>query len=254
MTRADPDAVYCELPERGDRATRSHLAPKLLLPLLLASLVPATGCAQAEVDEATRSGVQQLLVGPDPAVMEGVDYRFRLAVPSAYMPPEFINQLVPNAPIPRVLFVAAIDNFAPAGTRKADGADVFSGAIGWMAPDYVRSAIDGTKLSSFSQYELPDGDRYGLQTRKTRMDQVFPAKLYVRSSDNESVMIECAYAPAPDRPQFCQLWSEKRDLPLLELYFRQEDLPQWERLLAGAEGLMKSWLASTDEQGGGDFR
>jgi len=209
------------------------------------ALAPSQACSQGRPPE-NIVGHQRFVVGPPPDVGSGRGDRFLLDIPRAYIP----SRLRRSADTPiagtAVPFVARIADLSAAGEGSANLPGVFSGTIGWAPADFVQRRVDGTWLNSFSQYSQPLGNRFGLEVRTTREAQYLPAELYVLLSDSQNLMIECAYLPA-DRPQYCQMWSQKPGAPLVELWFREDDLPRWRAMADGAHRLVDTW--SVKEEG-----
>lgn len=212
------------------------------LPVALAALA---GCGGNGVSAAPAKGEQLFLVGPQPEHMEGRELRFRMRVPRAYLPPQFRPDSEGEVATSRVPFVAKLNGLSPGGEQSANAPGMVSGNAGWAPEDYVKSQVDGSWLNSFSQYAVPAGSRFGLEVRITREHRYLPAELYVSLQPQQAVMIECAYAVA-DRPQFCQLWSQRPGKPLVELWFREDDLSRWTEMVSGVHELIAKWTANTE--------
>jgi hypothetical protein len=173
--------------------------------------------------------------------MQGSDHRFILDVPTAYLPRTYrpsptARELASNVP-----FVARLSDFSGAGTGSALAPGVISGTISWAPENFVKRMFDGTWLNSISQYSVPLGQRFGLEVRTVREAEYFPAELYINSSPQRSVMIECAYMVA-DRPQLCQMWSQFPGEPLVQVSFDERHLQHWERMATGTQTLMRAWV------------
>ena len=197
------------------------------------------GCA-GEGGAASSSDTYRYLVGPRPADMQGRDHRFLLHVPASYLPAQLRPKPDGSEPISDVPFVAKLTDFSPAGSGSALAPGVISGTVSWAPEGFVRRRVDGTWLNSFSQYNVPLGERFGLEVRTVAEAQYFPAKLYVELRPERQIMIECAYVPA-DRPQLCEMWSQVPHAPLVTLAFEEKYLPKWKHLADGAHALISRW-------------
>lgn len=214
--------------------------------IMLAALALA-GCADpaASTEEGGNMKVKYL-VGPDPMDFQGVDHRFRIELPTDYLPPSFASEFSTGSTVSGVVFAASLRDFGPAGDARVEKGGVFSGRISWAPDDYVRKRVDGSWLNHFSQYSVPVGEKFGLEVRETTSAAIDSAKLYVSPSSDEDTFIECNYFPSHDRPQLCGMQTKRPGKPLLAITILQDNLSQWKNIRDGANRLVDEWTAAAE--------
>ncbi len=210
-------------------------------------MVLAAACG-GEAGADSSDGVQGFLVGPQPQDMKGQELRFRLRIPRAYLPPKFRPDTQSETSASKVPFIARLTDFSPAGDLSATAPGIVVGNVGWAPEGFVRSRVDGSWLNSFSRYSRAAGTRFGLEMRTLQEHRYVPAELYVSLEQGQQVVIECAYLPA-DRPQYCQAWSQRSGHPLVELWFREDNLPGWRAMTRRAHELVAIWATVKSGEG-----
>lgn len=217
------------------------------LAVFLAALALAGHAGQAISSEQSHGTNVKYLVGPDPSVFQGIDYRFRISLPSDYLPASFLAEFANGSAVSSVVFIASLQDLGGAGNAMVNNGGVFSGRISWAPDDYVRKRVDGSWLNHFSQYSIPVGEKYGLEARETASSTIDPSTLYISLSSQEDTLIECNYFPAPDRPQLCGMKTKRPGKPLLSITILQSDLSQWRNIRKGANELLDQWNNSTED-------
>lgn len=180
-------------------------------------------------------------LGPMPPEADPDAKRIQIAVPTRYLNEDLARQYAGRQLANRVMFVVRLKDFSPATGRSIRDEPGFLGlSFGYAAHDWIKGAVLNTKLSHFSIYNKPSPNEFGLQVKKGQLDF---ERLLTHIDGENYTMIECAWAPSPNRPQFCQMWDEQNGEPLIDAVFRETDLPQWKHIRDGSRALARTWLA-----------